>query len=152
MPRTQRSPGTRTALDVLRGWFRPPAQDGVTRLLDEMDAGRLDARPVAISCFLRGTAGSLPRRWRYGTLTVDGHTLTWRRCNAFRRDTARLPPQLHVEQVRDVMGTERLQLKADVFQIIVCRVSAGRVELGVPTIDVPLVRRAIEADKQASNP
>ncbi|WP_007512674.1 MULTISPECIES: hypothetical protein [Pseudofrankia] len=141
-----------TFLDVLRHLLRPPAPDAVNKLIDEMEAGGLVTRPIAVVCFLRGTVGSLPRRWQQGILTLDGHTLSWTRYFAVRRDRTRLPSGLDVEQVRAVTGTERLHIKEELFRIIVCYTGPGRVDLGVPTIDVPLVRRAIQRDKQALNP
>ncbi|MDT3440644.1 MULTISPECIES: hypothetical protein [unclassified Pseudofrankia] len=119
MPRTRRSPGTQTVLDVLRSGFRRPDPDAVTKLIDEMDAGRLATQPVAVSCYLRGTASALPRRWQYGVLILDGHSLTWRRYITGQRAPRRVPSHLDVEQVRDVSGVEGLHLKAELFQIIV---------------------------------
>ena len=152
MLRARRSPGTRTALDVLREWFRPPDPDAVAKLLDAMDAGQLVTRPVTVSCFLRGTAVAIPSHWRQGTLTLDGGAITWRRHLAVRPDLTRLPTKLDIEQVHKVAGDDRLRLKADLFRIIVCHAASGRIELGVPTIDVPLVRRAIQRDRRAPNP
>src|SRR6185369_1448275 len=102
MLRARRSPRTRTALDVLREWFRPPDPDAVAKLLDAMDAGQLVTRPVTVSCFLRGTAVAIPSHWRQGTLTLDGGAITWRRHLAVRPDLTRLPTKLDIEQVRKV--------------------------------------------------
>jgi hypothetical protein len=124
----------------------------VTKLVEEMDAGGLVARPVTVCCFLRGTADALPRRWRQGNLTLDGQTLRWHPFFAVRRDKLRLPSGLDVEQVREVTGRERLHIKEELFRIVACHTGTARVDLGVPTIDVPLVRRAIQRDKQAFNP
>jgi hypothetical protein len=54
--------------------------------------------------------------------------------------------------VRDVEGADRIFLKAGLFRIIVCQAASGRVELGVPAVDVPLVRHALQLDRGASNP
>jgi hypothetical protein len=124
----------------------------VTKLVGEMDEGRLVAHPVAVACFLRGTADALPRRWRHGVLTLDGRTLVWNRYLVKRRDTIRLPSQLDVEQLCDVRGADCLQIQAELFRIIVCQAASGRVKLAVPTVDVPLVRRAIQRDKETSDP
>ncbi|WP_232292063.1 DUF2550 family protein [Frankia sp. QA3] len=152
VPRARRSPGSRTALDVLRGLLRPPDPDAVTTLVAEMETGCLAVQPVEVSCFLRGAGDALPRRWRQGLLTLDGRTLTWQARVGHRGEARRLPSRLDVEQVREVEGADRLKIKHGLFKIIVCQATSGRVELAVPSLDIPLVRRAIQRDQKASEP
>ncbi|ONH54673.1 hypothetical protein CcI49_30440 [Frankia sp. CcI49] len=113
-----------------------------------MDAGLLVGNPVAVSCFLRGTADTMPSRWSFGVLILDGRTLTWRSFYYWRRNqVTRLPSRLDVEQVREVRGAESFKIKADLFRIVVCQSTSGRLELGIPAPDVPLVRRAVQRDQ-----
>lgn len=152
MPRARRSPGSRTALDVLRGLLRPTDPDAVTKVVAEMDAGQLIDRPVAVTCFLRGAAAGFPHRWCYGILTLDGRALTWEPFLWRGNRVIRLPSRLDVEQVREVRGAEGFKIQRDLFRIVVCQATSGRVELGVPTLDVPLIRRAIQRDQGTSGP
>ncbi|EFC85924.1 DUF2550 family protein [Parafrankia sp. EUN1f] len=118
-----------------------------------MGAGLFVENPVSVTCFLRGAADAVPPRWSFGVLILDGRTLTWRSfyyCS--RNRVTRLPSRLDVEQVREVRGAEKFKIKADLFRIVVCQSTSGRLELGLPALDVPLVRRAIQRDQGESFP
>jgi hypothetical protein len=144
---TPRAAGTRGFWAVIKSFGRPPNQ---SRSLADIDAvGRGEARSV--SCMLRGSFGTYPRRFQQGELQLRADGATWRRSWGLARASARIDDQIDSIEVRrrDPSSDWNIKsgglyrpgglLRASGFSVIACSTPRGRLELAVPTADVPLV-------------
>jgi len=133
--RRRRAPGSRTMLDVLRGWI--PWR---TRL--EAPAATEDNYEV--SCFIRGNIGGTTRRWRQGILPLGASPLHWH--HWIKRSTVvEIPSGIRIIEVRAVTELYLFGPKRNLFQCLRCETKEGGwCDLAVPTRDVKLVRPAID--------
>jgi hypothetical protein len=93
--------------------------------------------PVEMSCYLRASFGPFPRRGRQGLLVLEGGTATWR-SGWVRKTVHRLP-------LAGAGVTERALKKgrrdpAPLFRVVEVTRPEGRLELTIPTSDIPTFR------------
>jgi hypothetical protein len=132
--RAQRSLGSKTLLDVLRG--------RLLRRKRSLSAEPPSQETIDVTCHLRGSVPGLPRRFSYGVLVISPDVLRWRRY-IWRADLRDLPPFDSIDEVRAPGGAGERNIKQGLFSIVRASGPLGSAEFGVPRGDVNIVREAL---------
>ena len=137
--RNPKSVGTYGLLDVIR---RPSG-----RIPPDPSESVLDVRAVEsgetrrVSCFLRRSPGSRLARFRYGSLEISASGVAWQPFFGIRGRASALGGT----GVALVRQAERSDIRfggpnnSHLFSLVRCTTREGRMDLLVPTADVPLV-------------
>jgi hypothetical protein len=150
----RRSAGTTTPVDVLRNWFRPPAQAAISADLAAIDRG--EGRRVA--CLFRGDYASYPKRFHRKMASLLPEALVLRPFwsspdrRSFHIDelVVSAHPRLRAQNTDwNVPGTG-MYAEGHVyahagFEVVECQTELGWFELAVPRPDVALVLHYLHA-------
>jgi hypothetical protein len=131
---TVRSSGSRSVLDVLRGWLGIPRRN----VHEGSDS-------VEVTCHLRSSIPSLPYKFTYGVLVIAPTAVTWRAW-LHASDVRVVPAMTAIDEVRKPGGHGEWNIKRGVFRVIKASGPLGIAEFAVPTADVRRVRDALTSD------
>lgn len=147
--RYRRSAGTASPIDILSRGLRPPGKSLLAADISAIDGG--EGRTLA--CLFRGSGGKYPRRFGRKMLDLAPDALVIRPFwsspirSTFRIPRADItsahlrPPRL--EESGKVLDDGIYPVGAifewAAFVVVICDLADGRLELGVPRPDVPLV-------------
>jgi hypothetical protein len=147
--RFRRSAGTATPFDIIRRGFRPPSKSALAADISAIDRG--EGRTLA--CLFRGFYGEYPRRLGRKMLDLAPDALVVRPFwSSPFRSKFRIPREdITSAHLRPPRVTEFGKVLDDgiypagavfewsAFVVIICESADGKLELGVPRPDVPLV-------------
>lgn len=151
----RRSAGTATPIDILRRGFRAPSKAALAADIAAVDRG--EGRTLA--CLFRGFYGKYPRRYGRKMLDLAPDALLIRPFwSSPIRSTFRIPREditsAHPRPSR-VAGSGKVMddgiypagavFSWAAFVVIICETAEGRLELGVPRPDVPLMLHYLDS-------
>jgi len=158
--RFRRSAGTATPFDIIRRGFRPPSKSALAADISAIDRG--EGRRLA--CLFRGFYGEYPRRFGRKMLDLAPDALVVRpfwsspfraKFRIPREDitSAHLRPPRVAESGKvldDGIYPAGAVFAWSAFVVIICESADGKLELGVPRPDVPLVLHYLNSRAPAS--
>ena len=146
--RPRPSAGTRTGWGAARALFRRPSDAAAEADQEALRGGEA----LTVSCFLKGSADPYPRRSKQGSLELTPDGIAWRPFWRFQRRLIPIRERVQSVEVREAGRSEWNVKKGGnalgvvpvpEFQVVVCKIDGGVLELTVPGTDVNLVVTAL---------
>jgi hypothetical protein len=146
--RQQRSAGSRTVFDVIRGGFRMPKTHATENEIPDVR----DGSSRVVSCSLRGPRDPFPKRTKQGSLQISNRKVIWFPTWGLHRRRIEIDEQFRSISVRDPGKAEWNVKKGGnafgvipipKFQVIECESDKGTFEFTVPQLDLDLVESAL---------